>query len=123
MSGARPSAVLLRLFNNGLQYARVRLEILELELIEERERLGALLKRGMLLSLTALTTTQLVGVLVVAGFWDTRWRLHAIGGLIVLALIATVVAWRSLGHLRRDPARPLSSAMRDLDQAIGADRE
>jgi uncharacterized membrane protein YqjE len=123
MSVAGRSTVLQRLFNSGLQYARVRLEILELELIEERQRLGALLTRGMLLSLTALTTTQFVAVLIVAAFWDTPWRLHAIGLLIVAALLATAAAWHALGRLRREPARPLSAAMRELERTVGSGAE
>lgn len=118
MSVVGPSVTLQRLLNNGLQYARVRLEILELELIEERQRLGSMLTRGMLLALAVLTTTQFIAMLIVAAFWDTQWRLHAIGVLVAAALIGTATAWFSLGRLRREPARPLSAAMRDLDQAI-----
>ncbi len=123
MSVAMPSVMLQRLFNNGLRYARVRLEILELELIEERERLGSLITRGMLLSLTALTTTQFTAALVVAAFWDTPWRLHVIGLLIAIALLATVAAWLALRQLRREPARPLSMAMREMDGVIASETE
>ncbi|MDP9140290.1 MAG: phage holin family protein [Pseudomonadota bacterium] len=118
MSVAMPSVMLQRLLNNGLQYLRVRLEILELELIEERERLGSMITRGMLLSLTALTTTQFTAALVVAAFWDTPWRLHVISLLIVVALFATVAAWLALRQLRREPARPLSTALHEMDGVV-----
>lgn len=123
MSVATPSLYVQRLLHSSLQYARVRLEILELELIEERQRISSMIIRGVLLSLTALMAVQFAAGLVVAAFWDTPWRLHALGALILLALLATAAAWSSLRRLRKEPARPLTMAMRDIDRAVAPEAE
>lgn len=123
MSVPTPSLYVQRLLNSGLQYARVRLEILELELIEERQRISSMITRGMLLSLMALTSVQFIAGLVVAAFWDTPWRLHSITLLILLALLGTAAAWSSLRKLRKEPARPLSMALRDIDRVVAPEAE
>lgn len=111
-------AALQRLLYNGVQYARVRLELVELELAAERERIGAMLTRGMLLSLAMLMMAQFGAVLVVAAFWDTQWRLHAIASMIAAALALTAAAWLALRRLRREPGRPIAAALRELDRLV-----
>ena len=109
---------LQRLLYNALQYARVRLEMIELELACERQRIGAMLTRGMVLSLAALLTVQMFAALIIAAFWTTPWRVHAIVAIAAAAVALTVCAWRSLRALRREPGRPIAAALRDLDKLV-----
>lgn len=107
-----------RLLYNALQYARVRLELIELELACERQRIGSMLTRGMVLSLAALLTAQLLAALVIAAFWTTPWRLHAIVVIAAAAIALTAFAWRALRALRKEPGRPIAAALRDLDKLV-----
>lgn len=106
---------LRRLHRHAVLYLRVRLELLELDLGAERQRLGGMLLAAALLALTALMTVQLAVLLLVAASWDTAWRLEVIGGLLLLALLAAAAAAGWLWRLRGEPARPISSALHDLD--------
>lgn len=108
---------LQRLLHSALQYARVRIEILELELDLERARIGAMLLRSLVLALTALVCTQLIAVLVLSLAWQTPWRHHVIAALIAATVVGGVALWRSLKRLRRDkPQRPISAVIADLDR-------
>ena len=41
--------------------------------------------------------------------------------VMALALLATAAAWYSLRQLRREPARPVSKALRDIDRLVASD--
>lgn len=112
---------LQQVLRSALQYARVRMRILELEIDEERGRLGAMLTRSLVISLAALLAVQLVAVLALTLAWDTRWRLHVLVALIAAVVALIVGCWRSLQRLRRPPAQPLSSVIDDLDR-LAAER-
>lgn len=110
---------LQRLLRSTLQYARVRVEILEVELHLERARLGAMLMRGVALALSALLGLQLVIVLLLALSWNTPWRLHVIVALIITAAVVAAVMWHSLrGLSRKKTPRPISAVLSDLDQFV-----
>ncbi len=105
-----------RLLRSSLHYARLRLQLLELELDQERARLGGMLARGITLALTALIGVQLLAVLLVSLSWETSWRLHVIVGLMLTAAGAALISWRSLQRLRRStPQRTISSLLDDID--------
>lgn len=117
----RPTAIVQSLLHNSLQYARVRLEILELELSAERERVGAMMKFGLMLSLAALVTVQLTAALVLAYYWNTPWRFHALFVLIAAGVVASALAWRALRRLQQRSSRPLATVLRDLERIGKAD--
>ncbi|MEW6167831.1 MAG: phage holin family protein [Pseudomonadota bacterium] len=119
--GAPPRAQpgrLQHVMHSAVRYARARLELLELEISTERERLGLLMTRGLLLSLAALMSTQFAAILVLAAFWETRWRLHAVAVLIVAALGATFAAWAALRRVQNRSSRPIAAALRELDELV-----
>lgn len=120
-AATRPAAVVGSLLHNGLQYARVRVEMLEVELGAERERVGAMLRAGALLSLSAMLTVQLLAALVLAYCWNTPWRLPALGALTLAALLATAFAWHALRRLRRRSSQPIAALMRDLERIARTD--
>lgn len=107
---------LRRLRHHAGLYLRVRLELLELDLDAERQRLGGMLVAAALLALAAMMALQFIAVLVIAAAWYTPWRLHVIAALLLLALIATLAAGWRLSRLRGEPARPIGNALRDLDR-------
>lgn len=108
-----------RLLRSAADYARVRMELLELELNAERERLGAVLRRGLVLALTLLSTLQLSAALLVALSWDTPWRLPILLGLVLFAIAGSLLAWRAFRQLQRaQPARPLATAFREFDRLL-----
>ncbi|SEP74617.1 Putative Holin-X, holin superfamily III [Solimonas aquatica] len=108
-----------RLLRTALDYARVRAELLEVEFNAERERLGSMLYRALLLSLAVLTTLQLGAALLIALSWNTRWRLPVLLGLLLSAVVASLLAWQALRRLRRArPSRPLAAAFREFDRLL-----
>lgn len=85
---------LRRLAGNLLGYAQNRLELLGVELAQERARVGSVLTCGLLMMLFGMLTLQFGALLLVALSWDSAWRVPVIATLSALALAATVVsAW------------------------------
>jgi uncharacterized membrane protein YqjE len=98
----RPGSVLAagrRLLATVWEQLALRLELMALELAEERSRLvGALVTAAGLVVCVALALAFCgVGVLVAA--WDTPYRLWVVAALSGAFGIAAVVAWLSLRHL------------------------
>jgi uncharacterized membrane protein YqjE len=94
---------LRRMLSSAFALLQTRLELLGIELAEEKERVIAVLFLGlaaMMLSMMALTS---LSVLIAIAFWDTyRWQaLAAI--TIVYALAALVCALRARTGLRDAP--------------------
>lgn len=98
----RPGSVLAsgrRLLASVWEQIALRLELLALEVAEERSRLiGALVAAAGLVVCVALTLAfSGIGILVAA--WDTPYRLWVVGALAVGFALAGVVSWLSLRHL------------------------
>ena len=87
----------------ALGLLRTRLELLGIELAEERDRSVALVVLGAAAFLFTALALMLVNVLVLAVFWDSH-RLAAIAALLVL--YAVLAVW-CLGTIRiRQASRP-----------------
>jgi uncharacterized membrane protein YqjE len=98
----RPGSVLAagrRLLATVWEQLALRLELVALELAEERSRLiGALVAAAGLVVCVALTLAfSGIGILVAA--WDTPYRLWVVAVLSGGFAIAAVVAWLSLRHM------------------------
>lgn len=98
-------------------HLRTRLELLGVELAQEKLRLGAALGFGLAALLCAVVALVLALVLVIALAWNTPWRLQVIAGLCVVSVGASglllglarrrlvsgaVLFQASLRELRRD---------------------
>lgn len=99
-----------------LQYAKTRLELMQYEWSEEKSRIGALLARGTLLAFLLSTTVQLAAAFVVVAFWETAWRLHAVGALVLIAAAASLRAWRSLQGLAHQATEPFENSIREFEK-------
>lgn len=84
----------------------LRLELLGLELAEERTRIvGILVATGAIVIGVAMTIA-FVGVAVLIFAWDTEYRAWVAAGVAASYLAVVIVAWLSLRHLL-DRASPL----------------
>lgn len=85
-------------------HAHTRLALFVTELAEEKYRLLNLLLSALAAVFLFFMTAVLVLFFVVAAFWDTPYRLYAIGGLILLFLIGGLIAGnRVRAQLRAHP--------------------
>lgn len=102
-----------------LKYVRARVDLLQHELGEEQSRLLGKLARAGIFALGALITLQLIAAFVLIAFWDTPWRLHAAGALVLLFGGVTWFAWRGMkGSGTSEPAFASSIAELDKDREI-----
>jgi len=96
-------------------FAQDRLDLLRWEAAHEGSRLLSMLFYGFCALLLALFTFETLTLLIVAIFWDTAWRWHAIGGVTGAALIGTLVMCRAFLAKRNEkssllhPAQPLAA--------------
>ncbi|TKC91128.1 hypothetical protein FAZ69_07115 [Trinickia terrae] len=82
---------------------QTRLELLGIELAEEKERLLAVLFLGLAAMMLGMMALVSLTVLIAIAFWDTyRWQALA-GITIVYALAAMVCALRARAGLREAP--------------------
>lgn len=106
-----------RLGHGALDFAENRLRLLQSEIADEVDRLGALLTHLILLALTALLTFQFFALLVLAAAWDTRWRLMAMMALTMLAACATGLAYYTYqARKRRDVSQAESIFAASLNE-------
>lgn len=106
MNRATPPSLhdsLRQLLAESVTASHGRLELLIFELGDERERLGLLLKRGLVVALACFVALQFAVLLVVALVWNSDWRIAAISALLAAALIAAMLALRWL-HATPDSA-------------------
>lgn len=99
-----------------LQYVRARVDLLQHEWKEEQARVLGKLARTGIFALGSLITLQLVCAFVLIAFWDTPWRLHAAGGLVLLFAGGTWLAWRGMNSGSDDDGRAFSSTLAEFDK-------
>lgn len=78
-----------------------RAELAGIELIEARDRLIAVLLMLIAAAVLVLLAGGVVTIFVAAAFWDTAYRLHALGGLALLYILAVTFCALRLQHLLR----------------------
>lgn len=100
-----------------LDMLHTRLELVVVEFGQERDRLTALLLYGALLLAFTFLALVLGGMLVVALFWDTPYRLAAVGTAALLPLLAAVACAAAFVHKVRSRPRAFDATL----QALGAD--
>ncbi len=92
-----------RLLSSAFTLLHTRLELLGIELAEEKEHLFAVLFLGVAAMMLIMMALISLTVLVAIAFWDTyRWQ--ALAGLtLIYVLAAFLCAWRARTGLREAP--------------------
>ncbi|MES1982816.1 MAG: phage holin family protein [Pseudomonadota bacterium] len=114
---------LRRLAATLLAMGRTRLELLSVEIEEERERLSSMLLWTLVALFCAAWGVALVTVLIMVVFWDTH-RLRAIGILALLFLGGAILAARLVQAKARSKPRLFATSLGELakdQQQIGFD--
>ena len=115
---APPLASARALGRTVLEIVHTRLELLALEIGQERDRLAEVIFYGALLLLFAFLALVLGGVLVVAVFWDTPHRVAAVAiGVAVPAMAALGCAATLVFKLRSRP-RPFDASLLALSADV-----
>lgn len=81
------------LLSSIVAHMHTRLALFATEFAEEKLRLTGLLYSVILAVFFFFSTLLLVLLFVIAAYWDTPYRLHAIGALTVLFLTGGGIAW------------------------------
>lgn len=81
------------LLSSLVAHLHTRLALFSTEFAEEKLRLTSLLYSIVLAVFFFFTTLLLILFFVIAFYWDTPYRLHAIGALIALFLTGGGIAW------------------------------
>jgi len=88
-----------RLLGAVWEHAEIRLELLTLELAEERQRVMNAAVAGGLMIVFAALTCAFIGVGILLAAWDTPYRLVAAAAVPAVFAIAGFIAWFSLRKL------------------------
>ncbi|CAB3766527.1 phage holin family protein [Paraburkholderia humisilvae] len=95
---------LRRIFGSVFSILQTRLELIGIELAEEKDRLLAVLFLGLAAMMLAVMALISLSVLIAIAFWDTyRWQALA-GITIVYAVAALVCGLRARSNLHNAPA-------------------
>lgn len=109
------SAPLRRLSASLLKLGRIRLELLAIEVQEEKERVAQLLIWAVLAALLAGFGLLLLVLLVTVALWDSH-RLLALGAGTVLLVVGAVAATRQVRRLTAMPASLFQASLSELRQ-------
>lgn len=110
-SGRRMLAILVNM-------ARTRLNLLAVELMEEKSRIWLMLVLTALALLFASMALLTLSLLVVVAFWDDN-RLLAIGGLLVFYILATVATLLVLRQKARVGSKLFAHTLSELQKDQG----
>ena len=103
-----------RLAGSLAAHLHTRLALFSTEFAEEKLRLTTLLYSTALVLFLLFATLILVQLFVIAVYWDTAYRLHAIGGLALVCLIGTGIAWRGVQAQLRKRPRLFEASLNEL---------
>lgn len=107
-SGRRMLAILVNM-------ARTRLNLLAVELMEEKSRIWLMLVMTALALIFAAMALLMLSLLVIVAFWEEN-RLLAIGGMLAFYVVATVAALLTLRHKARAGSALFASTLRELSR-------
>jgi len=97
---------------------RTRLEIFSLELAEEKSRVACLAGMALAAALCLFLALLVFSMFIAALFWDTAYRLLAIGLTAgVYAVAGVVLAWLLARRLREDDA-PFAVTVEELGRDV-----
>lgn len=95
---------LRRIFSSVFSILQTRLELIGIELAEEKDRLLAVLFLGLAAMMLAMMSLIALTALIAIAFWDTyRWQALA-GITIVYAIAALICGLRARSNLHNAPA-------------------
>jgi uncharacterized membrane protein YqjE len=107
-SGRRMLAILVNM-------ARTRLNLLAVELMEEKSRIWLMLVMTALALIFAAMALLMLSLLVIAAFWEEN-RLLAIGGMLAFYVVATAAALLTLRHKVKAGSALFASTLRELSK-------
>ena len=113
------SGPLRRLGTSLLTLSRIRLELLAIEVREEKDRIAGLLVWSVLAALLAGFGLLMLLVLVTVALWDS-YRLLALGGSTVVLIAAAVVAVVKVKGLVAQPATLFQASLGELREDADA---
>jgi uncharacterized membrane protein YqjE len=107
------SGPLRRLGTSLLTLSRIRLELLAIEVQEEKDRIAGLLVWSVLAALLAGFGLLMLLVLVTVALWDS-YRLLALGGSTVVLIAAAAFAVFKVKALAAQPATLFQASLAEL---------
>ncbi|MEO6279909.1 phage holin family protein [Roseateles sp.] len=113
------SGPLRRLGTSLLTLGRIRLELLAIEVQEEKDRIAGLLLWAVLAALLAGFGLLMLVVLVTVALWDS-YRLLALGGGTVVLIAAAVFAVLKVKGLVAQPSTLFQSSITELREDADA---
>lgn len=105
-----------RLVESVVAHLHTRLELFSVEFAEEKLRLTGLLYGVLTAVFLFFVTICLALLFVVAAYWDTPYRLHAIGALIMLSLTCTVIAMHRVRAQLQSRPRLFEASLAELNK-------
>lgn len=103
-----------QLLSSIVAHLQTRLALFATEFAEEKLRLTSLLYSVILTVFFIFSTLLLVLLFVIAGYWDTPYRLHAIGALTLLFLTGSGIAWHRVRHQLLSRPRLFEASLAEL---------
>lgn len=97
-----------------VSHLHTRLQLLATELAEEKLRLTSLLFGAMLALFFAFMALVLVALFVIAAYWDTPYRLHAVAFLAVLSLTGAGISGSLLRTKLKSKPRLFEASLAEL---------
>ena len=113
------SGPLRRLGSSLLTLGRIRLELLAIEVQEEKDRIAGLLLWAVLAALLAGFALLMSLVLVIVALWD-GYRLLALGGSTVVLIAAAGLAVLKLKGLTAQPSTLFQASIAELREDADA---
>lgn len=115
-----PRASVREIGRTVLDIMHTRLELLTVEFGQERDRLTGLLLCGALLLVFLLLSLVMGGMLVVAAFWDTSYRMAATGIAAALPTLAALACAAILVNRVRHRPRAFDATLLALEADAAA---